>query len=125
MRLAKRELAAQMSAATGLTRVLEWMPKRRLLMVLNYHRIGDAAQTPYDPGVFSATAEEFNAQITYLKRRFRFSSLGETRGILRGGNLPETSVLITFDDGYIDNYTLAFPILRAHTDFIGTGKLPW
>jgi peptidoglycan/xylan/chitin deacetylase (PgdA/CDA1 family) len=134
MHIAKRELAAQLSAATGFTRILELLPKRRLLMILNYHRIGDAAQTPYDPGVFSATAEEFDAQVTYLKRRFRILNLEEALGIVDGGPLPETSVLITFDDGYLDNYTLAFPILRAHkvqatfflpTAFISTGKLPW
>jgi peptidoglycan/xylan/chitin deacetylase (PgdA/CDA1 family) len=134
MRLAKRELAAQMCAATGFTRVLESVPMRPLLMVLNYHRIGDATQTPYDSGIFSATAEEFDAQIAYLKRRFYLTSLEEARGVVAGGVPPGTSVLITFDDGYLDNYTLAFPILRSHnvqgvfflpTAFVGTGKLPW
>lgn len=110
------------------------MRKRRLLMILNYHRIGDSTRTPYDPGVFSATAEEFDAQITYLKRRYHITTLEEVRHIAHGGNVSETLVLITFDDGYLDNYTLALPILRKHnvqgtfflpTSFIGTGKLPW
>ena len=110
------------------------MPKRRLLMILNYHRIGDASKTPYDPGVFSATAEEFDAQITYLKRRYRIVTLEEVRDVVRGDSLSEPLVLITFDDGYVDNYTSAFPILRGHnvqgtfflpTAFIGTGTLPW
>jgi peptidoglycan/xylan/chitin deacetylase (PgdA/CDA1 family) len=134
MRLAKRELGAHLSAATSFTRLLELMPSRPLLMVLNYHRIGDAEKTPYDSGLFSATAEELDAQITYMKRRFRFVNLEEALAIVDGGTPPSTSVLITFDDGYLDNYTLAFPILRSHsvqgvfflpTAFVGTGDLPW
>lgn len=31
-----------------------------------------------------------------------------------GGRLPEKPVLITFDDGYESNYTLAYPILKEH-----------
>jgi len=43
-------------------------------------------------------------------------------------------VLITFDDGYVDNYTNAFPVLSGHgvqgtfflpTSFIGTNRLAW
>lgn len=134
MRLAKRELAAHVSAVAGFTNLLELMPKRRLLMILNYHRIGDATQTPYDPGLFSATAEEFDAQLTYLKRHYYITTLEETRRFAYGGKIPGATVLITFDDGYLDNYVQAFPILCAHnvqatfflpTAFIGTGKLPW
>jgi len=130
----KRELLARMCSRTGLTRVLETLPQRRDLIILNYHRIGNGDETPFDSGVFSATAEQFDSQIAYLKRRFHISTLEEVFAMM-GGDAPRgTSVLITFDDGYIDNYTLAFPILRTHgvqavfflpTAFIGTGKLPW
>jgi len=134
MRLEKRELAAQISAGVGFTKCLEMLPKRRLLMVLYYHRIGDATQTPYDSGTFSATAEELDAQVTYLKRHFYITTLEEACAMASGDAQLTTSALITFDDGYIDNYTLAFPILRSHgvqgvfflpTDFIGGKKLPW
>jgi peptidoglycan/xylan/chitin deacetylase (PgdA/CDA1 family) len=130
----KRELLARMCSRTGLTRVLETMPQRRALIILNYHRIGNADETPFDSGVFSATAEQFDLHIAYLKRRFHMATLEEVFAMLRGDVPRGTSVLITFDDGYLDNYTLAFPILRTHgvqavfflpTAFIGTGKLPW
>jgi peptidoglycan/xylan/chitin deacetylase (PgdA/CDA1 family) len=123
-----------MFAVTGLTRFLELMPKRRQLIIMSYHRIGDAARTDYDSGVFSATAEEFDNQISYFKRHFHLVNLEEARGIVDGSAPPGASVLITFDDGYLDNYTVAFPILRSHgaqatfflpTAFINTRKLPW
>jgi peptidoglycan/xylan/chitin deacetylase (PgdA/CDA1 family) len=130
----KREFLARMCFRAGLTRVLETMPQRRALIILNYHRIGNANETPFDSGVFSATVEQFDSHIAYLKRRFHISTLEEVFAMM-GGDFPRgTSVLITFDDGYVDNYTLAFPILRSHgvqavfflpTAFIGTGKLPW
>jgi peptidoglycan/xylan/chitin deacetylase (PgdA/CDA1 family) len=130
----KRELLARMCSRTGLTRALETLPQRRALTILNYHRIGNADETPFDSGVFSATADQFDAQITYLKRRFRMATLEDVFAMVDGNTPRGTSVLITFDDGYLDNYTLAFPMLRAHgvqavfflpTAFIGTGKLPW
>jgi peptidoglycan/xylan/chitin deacetylase (PgdA/CDA1 family) len=130
----KRELLARMCSRTGIIRILESLPQRRALIILNYHRIGNADETPFDSGVFSATAEQFDSQVAYLKRHFHMASLEEVFAMM-GGDAPRgTSVLITFDDGYLDNYTQAFPILRSHglqavfflpTAFIGTGKLPW
>lgn len=130
----KRELVARLSAGAGLTRVLESLPQTRALLVLNYHRIGNAADTPFDSNVFSATTEDLDSQIAYLKRRFHMATLEEAVAGEGGDASRRTSVLITFDDGYLDNYTLAFPILRSHavqgvfflpTAFVGTGKLPW
>jgi peptidoglycan/xylan/chitin deacetylase (PgdA/CDA1 family) len=130
----KRELLARVCTRAGFTRALEAMPQRRTLIVLNYHRVGNADETPFDSGVFSATAEQFDSQIAYFKRRFHMATLEEVFAMLDGDAPRGTSVLITFDDGYLDNYTVAFPILRAHgvqavfflpTAFIGTGRLPW
>lgn len=130
-----RELAAQTCAGSGLTAALELTLKRRLLMVLNYHRIGDPSATPYDSGTFSASADEFDAQITHLKRCFHIVSLEEACEIVAGRQVPAgPGILITFDDGYRDNYTVAFQILRSHhvpacfflpTAFVGTGTVPW
>src|ERR1700676_3620839 len=107
----KRELVAAVFASTGVTRVLESLPRRRLLVVLNYHRIGNAHETPYDSGTFSCTAEDFEWQIGYLTRHYEIATLEQALGVLRiGAELSEPTFLITFDDGYIDNYRIAFPI---------------
>ena len=117
-----------------MTRLLEAVPKRQVLMILNYHRIGTADDTAYDSGVFSCTKQEFEWQIAYLKRFYRMATLEQIMQMLEGAALLEPAVLITFDDGYVDNHQVAFPILRHHgvqavffvpTAFVGTGRLPW
>ena len=131
----KRELVSDLCAATGTTWLLEHTPRRPVLMILNYHRIGDQDATEYDPGLFSCTAEELDWQIGYCKRHYRMTTLDEVLGLLAGElRLNEPRVLITFDDGYIDNYQLAYPVLRRHdvqgvfflpTAFAGTSRIPW
>jgi peptidoglycan/xylan/chitin deacetylase (PgdA/CDA1 family) len=131
----KRELVARLCAATGFTRMFENIPKQRVLLIINYHRIGNAEDTPYDSGVFSCTADQLESQIAYLKKHYRIATLEEVLDIANGqAVLSEAGVLVTFDDGYIDNYQFAFPILQRHgvrgvfflpTAFVGTGRLPW
>jgi peptidoglycan/xylan/chitin deacetylase (PgdA/CDA1 family) len=133
--MSKRERLARLLARLGVVRALEALPQKRALLAFNYHRIGDWRNTPYDPALFSATAEEFDRQIAYLKRRFAIVPLPEAIEFATGRKRPpQTAVAITFDDGYLDNYQTAFPILRSHgvsatffvpTDFVGTRKLPW
>jgi peptidoglycan/xylan/chitin deacetylase (PgdA/CDA1 family) len=130
----KREFVARACARTGVTKVLESLPQRGVLIILNYHRVGNAAETPFDSGTFSATPEELDSQLGYLKRRYEMATLEKVVAMVNGDAPPRASVLITFDDGYLDNYTLAFPVLRRHgvegvfflpTAFIGAGKVPW
>jgi peptidoglycan/xylan/chitin deacetylase (PgdA/CDA1 family) len=133
----KRELLARGLLWSGAPFLLSHLPARDSLLVLNYHRIGNSEDDLFDPGVFSATAEQLDNQISYLKRRVSLVNLEEALSFV-GGAIKEKSrrcrVLITFDDGYLDNYEIAFPILRAHgaqgvfflaTSMVGSAQVPW
>ena len=133
--LPKRDIVAQMSSATGVTRILERGRIRTSLFVLNYHRVGDAARTIYDSGTFSCSAAEFDWQVGWLRQYFAIIPLDKAIEVIHGrSSLARNSVLLTFDDGYHDNYDIAFPILRKHgvsgtfflpTLFVGSDVLPW
>jgi peptidoglycan/xylan/chitin deacetylase (PgdA/CDA1 family) len=119
----------------GATRLIEIAQRSSSLVVLNYHRIGDARQTPYDSGIFSCTTEELNWQIEWLKRGFSIVTLDQALEIVHGRSTPaQNCALLTFDDGYLDNYQQAFGVLRKQqvsgtfflpTAFVGTRMLPW
>ncbi|NQT94091.1 MAG: polysaccharide deacetylase family protein [Lentisphaerae bacterium] len=75
------------------------------------------------------TATDFAAAIRYLKSRYRFVSLASYVDDLRSGRLSQPGALVlTFDDGFVDVYTEAFPLLKEEdipftvfvtTDFVG------
>jgi peptidoglycan/xylan/chitin deacetylase (PgdA/CDA1 family) len=87
------------------------------LTVLAYHRITDAALPSFDlyrPNV-SATPEMFERHIAYIVKHFNVISLKTLQLFLRDGHpLPNRPLLITFDDGYLDNYINAYPVLRRY-----------
>jgi len=99
---------------TGLIRIGRGMWAKSLT-VLNYHRIDDPHKKDLDsfqPNI-SAHPEEFERQMEYLARWFNVVSVGDVVEWLAGKrSLPAYAALITFDDGYLDNYTNAHPILR-------------
>ena len=79
--------------------------------VLNYHQINDV-----DENMLTVSTEEFETQMVWLKELVYLAvTASELADALEGkGTLPPRPVLITFDDGYIDNYKCAFPILKKH-----------
>jgi len=133
----KGELLAQGLFWSGATFLFGQLPERDLLLVLNYHRIGNRDDDPFDPGVFSATGDQLNEQISHLKRHVSLVTLQEAVAFVDGTINEKTRrcrVLITFDDGYLDNYDVAYPILRSHgvqgvfflaTSMVGSCDVPW
>jgi peptidoglycan/xylan/chitin deacetylase (PgdA/CDA1 family) len=79
--------------------------------VLSYHRVADERPGYRDIAVAPRT---LRAHIDFLRRRgYSFLSLSEYEEYLSGSRaLERDSVLLTFDDGYRDNYSAAFPVLR-------------
>jgi peptidoglycan/xylan/chitin deacetylase (PgdA/CDA1 family) len=89
-----------------------WRALARAPVILMYHAIGRPGE---GSGCYLLPLRRFARQMAYLAaRRYRILSLGQLLEYRRRFELPPArSVIITFDDGYADNYDLAYPILRA------------
>jgi len=58
---------------------------------------------------------EFDRQMAYLKKNYEILSLNEVAAVLRNGqDFRRPTIILTIDDGYRDNYTLAYPLIRKH-----------
>jgi peptidoglycan/xylan/chitin deacetylase (PgdA/CDA1 family) len=102
-----------------------WLLRRVLkprVTVLLYHRVSDDARDNLTVGV-----EQFERQMALLASRCRVIPLREA--IARGAQdrCDRPVVAVTFDDGYLDNYTTAAPILQRHgipaSFFVSTGLI--
>jgi peptidoglycan/xylan/chitin deacetylase (PgdA/CDA1 family) len=118
------QVAATLDAA-WLRPLLRRLPTWRGVLVLNYHRVGDCADSPFDHELWSATAEGFDAQLALLAREADVVGPQDVAELGRRGR--GRHVLITVDDGSRDNFEIALPLLRAHgltaTFFLATGFL--
>lgn len=87
----------------------------RKLYIAMYHYTRDLKHSRY-PEIRGMDISLFRQQIEYMKSHFNIVTMEQVLAAVRererGGPLPEQALLLTFDDGYIDNYTFAFPILQ-------------
>lgn len=99
-------------------------------LVLCYHRVGENGI----PLFSELSPALFEAQMRYLRRRYRVLSLDALCKEMEGPSQKGDAVAVTFDDGYRDLYTHALPVLRKYqipaTIFlpfvsIETGQVPW
>jgi peptidoglycan/xylan/chitin deacetylase (PgdA/CDA1 family) len=99
----------------------------RAVPVLMYHHISTS------PGMITVSPEHFAAQMAYLAEA-GYTTVGSAQlsAYLAGEPLPKKSVVLTFDDGYLDNWVHAHPVLQAHgltalcflvTSWIGEGPV--
>jgi peptidoglycan/xylan/chitin deacetylase (PgdA/CDA1 family) len=106
--MGSRKIASLASRAPGVTRAILAVTRPRRYLVLCYHRVNDDAH-PYFTGTPVAL---FRRQMETLRRNFTVLPLLELAERARRKDLPRNGVAVTFDDGYRDNYTIAFPVLR-------------
>ena len=79
--------------------------RKNFVLCLMYHSIDSEKNKG---GIF---IDEFEEHIKWIKDKKTFK-MEELKGL--DYKLPKNSILITFDDGYKNNYTLAFPILKKY-----------
>lgn len=81
----------------------------QVVPVLMYHHV-----TP-SGGSLSCSVRKFESQMKALvSRGYTTLSAEQFAGFLKGDAVPEKSVLLTFDDGYLNNFTYAHPILQKY-----------
>lgn len=121
----------------GTTRYLERRLEGRAL-ILMYHRVlplDEVEGTFVQPGMY-VTPRTFELHLRYLTARFAVVPLQELLARWQDGTWSREAryCAITFDDGWVDNYRHAFPLLRKHrvpatiflpTDLIGTTGWLW
>jgi peptidoglycan/xylan/chitin deacetylase (PgdA/CDA1 family) len=103
----------------------------RNAVILMYHQI---AKRTSDPWCLSVSPEHFDQQMTHLRKHYQVLPLPELADMVRKRRIYKDVVAITFDDGFQDNFTTAFPILQRHklpatffisTDLVGSDQCYW
>src|SRR5262245_32673706 len=129
----KRELVRRALSAVGVT-AARWRLLPTRLYCFNYHRVGDPLSTDFNRNIFSCSAERFEEHVRCVRDRFEVVTLDGLRHIAEHGHAGRRPpALITFDDGYVDTYTAAFPVLRRYqvpaifflpTAYFGSSAVP-
>ena len=98
-----------------------------LISILTYHGLSNE-QAPSENGLYTLTAEQFEVQMAYLsEKKFQTVSLDKVVDWRSGKPLPKRPIVITFDDGFKSDLSVAFPVLKRYgyqaTFFVNPGTL--
>ena len=81
----------------------------RGIVILLYHRV--AEHVP-DPQLLCVSAAHFAEHLEHLSGHYTLMSQHQVVHALQRGRIPRKAVAITFDDGYVDNLSIAKPLLE-------------
>lgn len=99
--------------------------KKNNVLILCYHRVGVNEPDPY---LVNVSVKHFCEQMSVLRQEYEILRLSDEL------NSRKKAVIVTFDDGYYDNYINVFPILKENnipatffipTDNLGSYKELW
>lgn len=129
-----KDLARYIYYYSGMERCMLWFlrnHKTPLLLTIVYHRVCSSMDS-YE--YMAVPADVFESHIRFIKDNFKVVAMADGLKLVceeEGGGIY---VSINMDDGYMDNYTHAFPVIKKYgvpatvfltTDFIGQNHLFW
>ena len=108
-----------------------WLTNSQVAILI-YHRVcpknDNWSLEPLSP-------ESFETQMKYFAQNYEILSLDKLVQFTKSGkSFPKKAIVVTFDDGYKDNYLYAYPVLRKYnipatifltTGYIGARELFW
>jgi peptidoglycan/xylan/chitin deacetylase (PgdA/CDA1 family) len=94
-------------------------------LILIYHRI---TELDFDPQLLAVKPDNFYKQVKYLKENYNIVSVNEFSNLINSNKkFPRGTILLSFDDGYYDNFYGAVPVLESLSTqalfYISTGLL--
>ncbi|MDP8229682.1 MAG: polysaccharide deacetylase family protein [Candidatus Gorgyraea atricola] len=101
------------------------------LLVFTYHRVSGPSE---GGGYLAVSRDIFEQHVRYIKDNFKTVSMSDGLKALERGCSNEIYASINLDDGYMDNYLNAYPVLKKYgvpatifltTDYIGKEEVFW
>ena len=135
----KKELALKVLYGSGVAGLIHKLRSRVLdeIIILAYHRVMDIDESryPFDAELVSCSLQDFEWQMEYVAKCYDPVSFSDYVDFLdRGKPLPGRPLIVSFDDGFDDNFHHAYPILKRldipatvflSTAYIGTRRPFW
>ena len=105
----------RLAAATGMSRWLaqsNW--RRQRLLILCYHGISRYDEHEWNPSLYMTPAHLRRRMQLLREEGCNVLPLGEAVSRLRSETLPPRAVVLTFDDGFHDFYSAAYPVIESY-----------
>lgn len=128
-------VSGKVARVTGLNALLRHAMLRNRFLVLCYHGVLRQPVRWNSLQTVNVSEHEFAEQLDFLADRFHLLSAADLVAIVEGRQeMVPGSAVITFDDGYMNNFTVAAPMLRSRgipaifnivTGNIGQDALLW
>jgi peptidoglycan/xylan/chitin deacetylase (PgdA/CDA1 family) len=129
------DLAKRAVLHSGLLRMAGLLHGRGVPILMYHSVMEDPRSHDTFLGGIVHSRDAFRGQMELLARRYRPVTMDQVNRFVRGeGELPNRTVVVTFDDGYTDNYEIAAPVLNEvgvpatiyiTVECVERGILPW
>lgn len=105
-------ILSKMLYYSGIISLFEKLKSFNGIRILAYHKINNDCPNYLN---LSTKISNFEKQMEYLRKHYHIVSLQEVVSLMKANQkIPKRTVAITFDDGYKDTYTNAYPILKKY-----------
>lgn len=108
----KKKIKQVLFSIPGLFFLLCFLTKKITPRVIVYHRFGDISSDHIGHRI---SGREFEEHLKIIKQYFKVMTLGGyLERVVQNKTIPWNTLIITIDDGYMDFYNIAYPLLKKY-----------